>query len=144
MARAGINDPQLADAVGSTRQQIHKLRHGDRKLTVQWAKRLATPLHCTWQELIEGPAGPTDARRTGLLAIFDAMDERDREALWRIAQSLQGNDPPATSPPQPKERAPPKPPFQEGGNGKEKRASRACTTVPGNQPLRLVVDVEGR
>jgi hypothetical protein len=128
MARAGINDPQLADAVGSTRQQIHKLRHGDRKLTVQWAKRLATPLHCTWQELIEGPAGPTDARRTGLLAIFDAMDERNREALWRIAQSLQGNDPPGASPQQPKGADPP-PPFPEGGYVKEKLASPPLLTL---------------
>jgi hypothetical protein len=117
MARSGINDPQLADAVGSTRQQIHKLRHGDRKLTVQWAKRLAPPLHCTWQELIEGPAGPTDARRAGLLAIFDAMDERNREALWRIAQSLQGDGPPGTPVPQPQGADPP--PFPEGGNVKE-------------------------
>lgn len=98
MTRAGINDPKLAEAVGSTRQQIHKLRHGDRKLTVQWAKRLAPKLDCTWQELIEGPLAPVDTRRVDLLAIFDAMDDRERDRLLRVAQSLRVDDPPAAAP----------------------------------------------
>jgi DNA-binding Xre family transcriptional regulator len=124
MARAGMNDPKLAEAVGSTRQQIHKLRHGDRKLTVQWAKRLAPHLDCTWQELIEGPVEPTDGRRAGLLEIFDAMDERNRESLWRIAQSLQGNDSSAAPPPRPTGTDPP--PFRTGDRGK-KPAAADCT-----------------
>jgi len=114
MARAGINDPKLAEAVGSTRQQIHKLRHGDRKLTVQWAKRLAPHLDCSWQELIEGPTEPTDTRRTDLLAVFDAMDERNRDALLRIAQSLHRDGPPPE---------PPRPPRVSDPHHRGSRAS---------------------
>lgn len=130
MARAGINDPKLAEAVGSTRQQIHKLRRGDRKLTVQWAKRLAPPLKCTWQELIEGPSDPADARRAGLLAIFDAMDERNREALWRIARSLQGSDPPEAPLPQPEGVDSPARPFRVKGGLKGNPVSADCGVVP--------------
>jgi hypothetical protein len=76
MTQAGITDPELANAAGTTKQQIHKLRHRERKLTVQWAKRLAPHLGSTWQELIEGPLAPSDARRTDLLAAYDATDEQ--------------------------------------------------------------------
>lgn len=106
MARAGVTDPKLADAAGTTKQQIHKLRHGERKLTVQWAKRLAPLLGCTWQELIEGPSEPADPRRASLLAAYDSLDTRDRETLVRVAESLRRDDPPATPNP-PRERAPP-------------------------------------
>lgn len=142
MARAGINDPKLADAVGSTRQQIHKLRHGDRKLTVQWAKRLAPHLDCTWQELIEGPAAPTDARRAGLLAIFDRMDERNRDTLFRIAQSLQENEPPSP-PPSPERRTPPPRPMN-GGRAARSPDKEDCGKNVALRRLRSVVGVEGR
>ena len=71
--------------MGTTKQQIHKLRHGERKLTVQWAKRLAPVLGCSWQELIEGPAPQDDLGRASLLAVYNSLDQRDRETLLRIA-----------------------------------------------------------
>ena len=87
MARVGMTDPQLADLAETTKQQVHKLRHGQRKLTVQWAKRLASHLGCTWQELIEGPLDPVDALRSELLRAFENMSQRDRERLVEVARN---------------------------------------------------------
>lgn len=88
MALAGITDPKLAAAAGTTKQQIFKLRRGERKLTVQWAKRLAPFLGVAWQELIDGPALPTDRSRAELLQAFDAIDERGKEMVLRLVRSL--------------------------------------------------------
>ena len=87
MVRVSITDPQLAALAETTKQQVHKLRHGQRKLTVQWAKRLAPHLDCTWQELIEGPLDPGDALRAELLRAFENMNQRDRERLVEVARS---------------------------------------------------------
>ena len=95
MARAGVNGPQLALAAGTTRQQIHKLRHGLQKMTVQWAKRLAPHLHSTWQELVEGPSGiQVYPRRQEvspereLLEAFWFADRQGRELMLRLARSF--------------------------------------------------------
>jgi hypothetical protein len=87
MARVGMADPQLAALAETTKQQIHKLRHGQRQLTVQWAKRLAPHLDCSWQELIEGPLNPIDALRAELLRAFENMAQRDRERLVEVARN---------------------------------------------------------
>ena len=114
MRAAGMTDPALADRLGVSKQQIFNLRHGQRKLTVEWAKRIAPHLRVSWQELVTGPlAAPSDNQRAELLAAFDAMDERDREALLRVAQRMRRDDPP------------PEPPPHPAGNDPHHRGSRA-------------------
>lgn len=100
MARAGVNDPWLAEQSHTSKQQIHKLRHGERKLTVQWAKRLAPFLHAAWQELIDGPLDQVGARRAELLSLFDSADGRDQETLLLVAKGLH-RDPEASAAPAP-------------------------------------------
>ena len=51
----GLTQEELAEAVGTTQAQIMRLETGKRKLTVEWANRLAVPLFCTTQELLFGP-----------------------------------------------------------------------------------------
>jgi hypothetical protein len=95
MTRARLNDRELAEAAGTTKPQLHKLRHGGRKLTVQWAKRLAPPLNCTWQELVEGlspdhastcPDHVSSERE--LLDAFWSTDAQGGAMLLRLARSL--------------------------------------------------------
>jgi len=57
MERAGMTDPDLAARAGTTKQQIFKLRRGERKLTVDWAHRLAPHLGASLPELLLGVAG---------------------------------------------------------------------------------------
>ena len=89
MKAAGITDPSLASLAGTTKQQIFKLRRGERKLTVQWAQRLATPLGVEWYELMDAPQPLNgDQARNALLAAFDAMSNEQRQALLTVAEGV--------------------------------------------------------
>jgi phage repressor protein C with HTH and peptisase S24 domain/DNA-binding XRE family transcriptional regulator len=52
--RAGLSLEGLAKAAGTTRQQLFKLEKGDRKLTKEWAERLAPHLNASWIEVMGG------------------------------------------------------------------------------------------
>jgi hypothetical protein len=91
MRERRLTDPGLARLLKPeiSKQQIFNLRKGHRKLTVEWAKRLAPHLEVPWQELITGsPGEPADEGRAFLLSAFDLMDPNDRETLLRVAQSM--------------------------------------------------------
>ena len=47
-----LSQEQLAEQAGTTRQQIHKLEKGERKLTTDWMDRLAPPLGVEPVEII--------------------------------------------------------------------------------------------
>lgn len=52
--KIGLTQQQLADAAGTTQPQIRRLEAGERRLTKEWAERLATPLKTTPEELLFG------------------------------------------------------------------------------------------
>jgi transcriptional regulator with XRE-family HTH domain len=52
----GLTLDQLADAAGTTAQQVGRLERGDRRLTVDWMIRLAGPLGVDPKDLLEGGA----------------------------------------------------------------------------------------
>ena len=52
MERRELDDPTLAEGAGTSKQQIFKLRHGQRKLTRKWAEKLAPHLGVTWPEVM--------------------------------------------------------------------------------------------
>ena len=47
-----LTQRQLADRAGTTLQQISRLERGDRRLTLDWVRRLARALECSEMELI--------------------------------------------------------------------------------------------
>lgn len=87
MAELGLTDPDLAKLANTNKQQIHKLRHGARKLTVEWAKRLARHMPpYQWYDLADD--GQIDRRRAELVAGYAAADDQGREMLGRLARSF--------------------------------------------------------
>jgi transcriptional regulator with XRE-family HTH domain len=92
MLRAGINGQRLADLAGTSKQQIHKLRHGNGKLTREWAERFAPHLGVDWPEVIgwerAAPGAPPDGRprRTEVLT---AVGERVQWARTYRGLSLE-------------------------------------------------------
>lgn len=56
--KRGWSMQQLADKADTTRSQIDKLERGERRLTVDWMKRLADPLGCAPAELMPDAALP--------------------------------------------------------------------------------------
>jgi hypothetical protein len=134
MTELRLENYELAAMAGTSRQSIWKLRTGLTRMLPHWAKRLAPHLGISWQELIEGPPSPVDQDRAKWNAVYDALDEEGRRALLTVGIGMvRRADPvkpgPAAPTPQPKERAPPKPPFPEGGNVKENRVSPLLTLV---------------
>lgn len=63
--QAGISQAQLAELAKTSQPQINKLEAGDRKLTREWAERLAPHLQATPQELMFGELGRTYAPIVG-------------------------------------------------------------------------------
>lgn len=88
MKAAKMTDPRLAGLAGTTKQQIFKLRRGERKLTVEWAQRLAHHLGTEWFDLIVQQQPLADQPRAELLAAYDAMDSEQRRALVVVAKSM--------------------------------------------------------
>ena len=52
----GLTQEQLADLAGTSQTQIQRLETGKRKLSKEWAERLAPHLDLTAQELVFGPS----------------------------------------------------------------------------------------
>ncbi len=107
MQAAGLTDPALAQALGITKQQIFNLRRGHRKLTVEWAKRLAPHLNVSWQQLITGsPPVADDPTLTDLVAVYETMNHEQRQALLTVAKVM--SPPQTTAHPTPGPAPPPK------------------------------------
>lgn len=47
-----LSPAKLAEAAGTSRQQVERLIHGEREMTAIWAERLAGPLRCAPEELV--------------------------------------------------------------------------------------------
>lgn len=76
--RVNTSAAALARAVGTTRQEIHKLIHGERQLTKLWAERLAPALGTTWWQLLGAPS-PGLAEEGPSLAPTAELNRRDDE-----------------------------------------------------------------
>lgn len=75
---SGMTLQQLADALGTTNQQISNLETGKRRLTHEWITRLSQALGCHPLDITEGPgkidAAKDDAERE-LLDVFRGLDD---------------------------------------------------------------------
>jgi len=60
MTRAGISQADLARRAGMRRQQVQKLYHGQRKMTLAWATLIAPILRCAVRDLMIPSAGKVD------------------------------------------------------------------------------------
>lgn len=56
--RAGLSQGKLAEAVGTTAQQIGRLEMGSRQLSQNWMERLAKPLGCRPADFFPDAAAP--------------------------------------------------------------------------------------
>lgn len=68
MKDRGLTDPSLAELAGTSKQQIFKLRRGERELDQGWAERLAPHLGTAWPSLLgwDGdPPAPVVPRELG-------------------------------------------------------------------------------
>lgn len=84
MTSLNMSSPALADRAGTSRQQIHKLRTGERTVTREWAERLAPWLKTNWLQLM---ARPGETLSDGAVeGNFEILQESDKGPL-RIASN---------------------------------------------------------
>ncbi len=76
---AGLSMQALADRAGTSRQQIHKLEHGDRRLTDIWLRRLAGALNCRPVDILGDWA-----EATAELAISAAAESAPTPSPFRL------------------------------------------------------------
>lgn len=70
----GLSQQALADRIGTSQPQIKRLEDGARKLTKEWAERLAPALQTTAEALMFGTGGP---KGMPVLGIIEAGQFRD-------------------------------------------------------------------
>jgi transcriptional regulator with XRE-family HTH domain len=74
----GLSQQALADIVGTSQPQIKRLEDGERKLTKEWAERLAPALQTSAETLMFGVGG---AKGMSVLGIIEAGQFRDISLL---------------------------------------------------------------
>ena len=78
--RAGLSQERLGEIAGTTGQQISRLEKSTRKLTQDWAERLAAPLGVRPSQLLDG-TGLIEPQRAG--EFVHELDELELLDLWR-------------------------------------------------------------
>lgn len=85
-----LSQQALASLAGTSQPQIRRLEAGERKLTVEWAKRLAPHLGVTAKELLfdESEASSGDDLTAGLISAASALDDETLEAVILLIERL--------------------------------------------------------
>jgi len=87
----GLTQGALAALAGTSQPQILRLENGSRKLTKEWAIRLAPGLHTTPEALLFGSGGPVGMAVMGIIeagqfrdiSLIDQTEDRPRIAVAR-------------------------------------------------------------
>jgi len=94
----GLSMQALAERVGTSRQQIHKLERGERRLTEDWMRRIAVILDCAPADLLsaraDAPGGSGASSRSARPAGVEIGDMQsisfDRDDPIPVYASAQG------------------------------------------------------
>lgn len=89
---AGLSMDELAERLGTSRQQVSKHEHGQRRLTIQWLQRYAMALGVTPADIMAAP-DLADPRSEVEPATIEGMQQLSRAiasrglALYRVLKS---------------------------------------------------------
>ncbi len=91
-----LTQEALAESIGTSQTQIMRLETGMRKLTMEWAEKLATPLLCAPVDLFFGPDQELNDEDRKALATFRKLppDERNNFLVMMEAVSSKWKDKP--------------------------------------------------
>jgi transcriptional regulator with XRE-family HTH domain len=86
--KLGWSQQRLADATvpATSQAQIDRLEKGERKLTVEWARRLAKALGCHWTEIYDDEG--LDSRTAAMARLFETLAPNQQAALFELARSM--------------------------------------------------------
>lgn len=91
-----LSQSALAELAGTSQPQIRRLENGERKLTKEWAERLAPHLHVSAQELLFSDSGDEEREVVGLAVVgtvkagdwldISIMDESREPEIIHVAK----------------------------------------------------------
>lgn len=86
----GMSQTELADAIGTTRVQIHRLEHGARRLSLDWMERVARALNVKISDLLPSEEGSAKyaSPEEEILGIVAQLSEKDQLTLVKIAREI--------------------------------------------------------
>jgi len=85
----GLSQQDLADALGTNKQQIGRLEKGERQLTESWIRRLCTQLGCTAADLLGYDGVPDFSEdEIALIRAIRGLNDADRQAILRFVSAL--------------------------------------------------------
>ena len=87
--KRGLSMQALAERVDTSRQQIHKLERGERRLTEDWMRRVASILDCAPADLLSAPS----AVRTGAAGFAETSRRAGEEIGDMQSVSFDRDDP---------------------------------------------------
>lgn len=73
--KAGLSKAELSRRIGTTRQQLGRLEEGKRKLSTEWAQKIAPHLNCTAQDLMFPEMSRIDSKR--FHNVFEIMNGKE-------------------------------------------------------------------
>lgn len=85
----GLTQKDIAEAIGTTANQVSRLENGERKLAPEWLERLSKALNCTKAELLgEEPSIPLTAEEQAVLELFRSLSEEKKKDVSLILSAL--------------------------------------------------------
>lgn len=77
----GLTQEQVAEVAGTTKQQIFKLENDERRLTVDWLRRMAPAFNLHWAEMVDpNTIVARDLQEAELVRLFRRIDKGDRDS----------------------------------------------------------------
>lgn len=85
--KRGLTQKDIAEAIGTTANQISRLENGDRKLAPEWLERLSKALGCTKAELL-GETPVLTPQDKALLDLYNDLPEEHKETILKIVRDM--------------------------------------------------------
>lgn len=83
-----FSQDELGELIGTSQAQVQRLETGERKLTIEWAEKIAMVLLCTITQLYYGPAEQAETKENTLLEKFRSLPPTDKETVLNMANYL--------------------------------------------------------
>ena len=80
--RKGLTMKELADAVGTSQQQVDRLEKGHRRITLDWLERLSNALDCSVIDMLPPSCHRLDGVRTARAKVVGEVGENGVICWW--------------------------------------------------------------
>ncbi|WP_370931071.1 helix-turn-helix domain-containing protein [Bartonella sp. DGB1] len=86
-ARKKLTQKDLAEKVGASQSQINYLEKGERKITKEWADKLAPALDTTPATLLSSAFGIIKEEESRLLALFKDLKDEEKSMFLNFLEN---------------------------------------------------------